>query len=103
MFQLHLKNKIHTADVNKKEGQMNKIQSLKSLTVSDTLILQKISESGLEELETIATELREPVGRIRARLSSLRHLGLIKITYEYGLSLIALTQKGKMTINYVWT
>lgn len=81
---------------------MNNTKFIQSLTTYDAMILQQVSESGFEDLQNIAAELKESKGSVLARLASLKHMGLVKIRHEYGQMLIALTKKGKMTINYVW-
>lgn len=73
-----------------------------NLTSDDALVLQQISESGEEDVMSLASGLGMHRGRIMAILNSLRRKGLITIERTAGDWWVQVSQKGKDLTTYVW-
>ena len=73
-----------------------------TISTSDALILQQLSEAGEEEVNDIVEELREPRGRIMQQLTALKRRGLVHIYNKYGEIIITLTSQGRPAIHYLW-
>lgn len=67
------------------------------------LVLQQVSETGEEDLETLAENLRLDRKRLAHIIQALHHKGLIYFTRTaYQSSLIRLSSKGRQFISYIW-
>ena len=67
------------------------------------LVLQQVKESGEEDIETLAENLRLDRKRLAHIIQALHHKGLIyfsRTTYQS--SMIHLSTKGKQLFQYVW-
>lgn len=73
-----------------------------NLSNDDALVLQQISESGEEDVMSLASGLGMHRGRIMAILNSLRRKGLITIERTAGEWWVQISQKGKELSTYVW-
>lgn len=73
-----------------------------NLSNDDALVLQQISESGEEDVVSLASSLGMHRGRIMAILNSLRRKGLINIERTAGEWWVQVSQKGKELTTYVW-
>lgn len=76
--------------------------TIKTLSAREALILQQLSEAGEDQLEDMTQELHEPRGRVLSCLYALRKKGLVEIMTKGGEVFVALTNKGKRSINYIW-
>lgn len=67
------------------------------------LVLQQVKESGEEDIETLAENLRLDRKRLAHIIQALHHKGLIYFSRTaYQSSIIRLSTKGKQLIQYVW-
>ena len=73
-----------------------------TISTSDALLLQQLSEAGEEEVNDIVEELREPRGRIMQQLTALKRRGLVHMYNKYGEIIITLTSQGRQAIHYLW-
>lgn len=73
-----------------------------NLSPKEAILLQHIDEQGEEDITSLANELKEPKGAVLARLRSLRQKGLVIIKDSYQGMWIQLSQKGKLTLRYIW-
>ena len=73
-----------------------------NLSNDDALVLQQISESGEEDIVSLASNLGMHKGRIMAILNSLRRKGLITIERTAGDWWVHISKKGKDLTTYVW-
>jgi len=67
------------------------------------LVLQQVSETGEEDMDTLAEYLRLDRKRLAHVIQALHHKGLITFSRNaYQSSLIRLSAKGRQLISYVW-
>ena len=74
-----------------------------TLSNDDALILQQISESGEEDLGSLASSLNMKRGRVQASLDSLRRKGLIDIQRTAGEWWVNISSRGKALMQYIWS
>lgn len=73
-----------------------------NLSNDDALVLQQISESGEEDVMSLASGLGMNRGRIMAIIDRLRRKGLITIERTASDWWVQVSQKGKELSSYVW-
>lgn len=73
------------------------------LPEDQALVLQQVSESGEEDLETLAEIMRFDRSRLIHIVQSLHHKGLIYLTKNvYSDPWIRLSSKGRKLMTYMW-
>lgn len=74
------------------------------ITISneEAIILQQISESGEEDLVSLARGLRMHRSRVMQHLEHLKHKGLITIKATYGDWWVRTSAKGTRLVRYMW-
>lgn len=73
-----------------------------TLSNDDAIVLQQISETGEEDLSSLARSLNMKQGRVRASIESLRRKGLISIKRTANEWWINISSKGKAFSQYIW-
>lgn len=73
-----------------------------NLTTDEALVLQKISESGEEDLTGLTESLQMSRPKLMTQLSRLKNKGLIKIKTTAGDWWISMSRRGKQTTHYLW-
>lgn len=73
-----------------------------NLSNDDAMVLQQISETGEEDVMSLASGLGMHRGRIMAIINSLRRKGLITVERTAGDWWVHISQKGKELSTYVW-
>lgn len=73
-----------------------------NLSNDDALVLQQISETGEEDVISLASGLGIHKGKIIAILENLRRKGLITIERTASDWWVQISQKGKEFTSYVW-
>lgn len=67
------------------------------------LVLQQVSESGEEDIETLSEMLRVDKKRLRHIVQALHHKGLVYFTNQtYQDPWIRLSAKGRQLVTYIW-
>jgi DNA-binding MarR family transcriptional regulator len=74
------------------------------ITISneEAIVLQQISESGEEDLVSLARGLRMHRSRVMQHLEHLKHKGLITIKATYGDWWVRTSAKGTRLVRYMW-
>lgn len=72
------------------------------ITNEEALVLQQISESGEEDVASLATGLRMNRSRVARTLEKLKHKGLIIIKSTYNDLWVRTSAKGTRLIHYMW-
>ena len=74
------------------------------ITISneEAIVLQQISESGEEDLVSLARGLRMHRSRVMQHLEHLKHKGLITIKATYGDWWVRTSAKGTRLVWYMW-
>ncbi len=74
------------------------------ITISneEAIILQQISESGEEDLVSLARGLRMHRSRVMQHLEHLKHKGLITIKATYGDWWVRTSAEGTRLVRYMW-
>ena len=73
-----------------------------SLSAEDAMVLQQISESGEEDVYSLAESLGLKKKRVIAILESLRRKGLITVQRTASDWWVHISSKGKQLTHYVW-
>ncbi len=74
------------------------------ITISneEAIVLQQISESGEEDLVSLARGLRMHRSRVMQHLEHLKHKGLITIKATYGDWWVRTSAEGTRLVRYMW-
>lgn len=74
------------------------------ITISneEAIVLQQISESGEEDLVSLARGLRMHRSRVMRHLEHLKHKGLITIKATYGDWWVRTSAEGTRLVRYMW-
>jgi DNA-binding MarR family transcriptional regulator len=73
-----------------------------TITSEEAIILQQISESGEEDVISLARGLRMNRARVMQTLDHLKHKGLITIKATYGDWWVRTSAKGTRLVRYMW-
>ena len=72
------------------------------ITNEEAIVLQQISESGEEDIVSLARGLRMNRSRVMQHLDHLKHKGLITIKATYGDWWVRTSAKGTRLVRYMW-
>lgn len=73
-----------------------------TITNEEAIVLQQISESGEEDIVSLARGLRMNRARVMQHLEHLKHKGLITIKATCGDWWVRTSAKGTRLVNYMW-
>ncbi len=73
-----------------------------TITNEEAIVLQQISESGEEDIVSLAQSLRMNRRRVMQTLEHLKHKGLITIKTTYGDWWVRTSAKGTRLVHYMW-